>query len=95
MDEEADASREHGAVGREQRVGAYGDGHGDLPSPGGPEAGPPPARQRIPPQHVDHTYHDYSRWAPEWPRTGKRAGENFPSKLHRILSAPENAHVSS
>ena len=47
-----------------------------------------------PPRWVNHTYRDYSHVSAEGLPRRKSATLNFPSKLHRILSTEEFAHVS-
>ena len=51
------------------------------------------------PRRVDHTYRDYSRYSHPAEGGGHQSGrkaqrENFPAKLHLILSTPEHSHVS-
>ena len=51
---------------------------------------------RAPPRQIDHTYHDYSNFpAEELPPVSKTPTNNFPTKLHHILSNPKNENVSS
>jgi hypothetical protein len=48
---------------------------------------------RAPPRRVDHTYRDYSLFLERLPKD-KKGSTNFPAKLHRILSNPdEYSHV--
>ena len=68
-----------------------------TPSPGPAEAGsakPPSRGRQAPPRRVDHTYRDYSHVTTGEDLPRKKSAANFPSKLHRILSTPEFAHVS-
>lgn len=53
-----------------------------------------PQNARAPPRCVDHTYHDYSNFPEEELPHVSKALMNFPTKLHHILSDPENHHVS-
>ncbi|KAL3783831.1 hypothetical protein HJC23_005324 [Cyclotella cryptica] len=48
-----------------------------------------------PPRRIDHTYHDWATYPPDDHalRTTKKSNNNFPAKLHRILSNPEHAHA--
>merc|ERR1719253_533374 len=48
-----------------------------------------------PPRWVNHTYRDYSHVSAEALPRRKSATLNFPSKLHRILSTEEFAHIIS
>ena len=50
---------------------------------------------RAPPRRVDHTYRDYSQFPLDrLPTKSKKGSTNFPAKLHRILSNPdEYSHV--
>ena len=49
---------------------------------------------RAPPRCVDHTYHDYSNFPEEELPHVSKSLMNFPTRLHHILSDPENQHVS-
>jgi hypothetical protein len=52
-------------------------------------------RQLAPPRKTDHSYFDYSTHSPspcECPIT-KRSHDNFPAKLHRLISDPANAEA--
>jgi hypothetical protein len=51
------------------------------------------SNNRAPPRRVDHTYRDYSNF-PTVDLPVLKAPTNFPSKLHHILSDPDNQHVS-
>ena len=42
------------------------------------------------PRHTDHTYRDFSKY----PIRTDRTQNNFPAKLHQILSTPAYSHVS-
>jgi len=53
-----------------------------------------PQNVRAPPRCVDHTYHDYSNFPEEELPHVSNALMNFPTRLHHILSDPENQHVS-
>ncbi|KAL7481176.1 hypothetical protein ACHAW6_006855 [Cyclotella cf. meneghiniana] len=46
-----------------------------------------------PPRRTDHTYHDWAQYPPDDSaiRTTKKSNNNFPAKLHRILSNPEHS----
>ena len=49
---------------------------------------------RAPSRRVDHTYRDYSLFPLDRLPNGKKGSTNFPAKLHRILSNPdEYSHV--
>ena len=50
-------------------------------------------RRRPPPRRVDHTYREYSKFPMNELPSGKK-DNNFPAKVHRILSLPEYASVS-
>ena len=48
------------------------------------------------PKRIDHTYYDYSTYkVGDDFKKGKKAGSNFPAKLHQILSNPAFVHVIS
>jgi hypothetical protein len=51
------------------------------------------SNNRPPPRRTDHTYRDYSNF-PTADLPVLKAPTNFPSKLHHILSDPDNQHVS-
>jgi len=44
---------------------------------------------------VDHTYTDLSRYLQEGRKVSKpkKAGRNFPAKLHRMVSEPRFSHI--
>ena len=46
-------------------------------------------------RYVDHTYRDYSRYVKDGGELlkHKKSGNNFPARLHRVLSDEENADV--
>ncbi len=51
--------------------------------------------KHTPLKFVDHTYHDYSRYIEEGGQLcrHKKSGNNFPARLHKILSEPEYSHL--
>lgn len=51
-------------------------------------------RRRPPPRRVDHTYREYSKFPMNELPSGKK-DNNFPAKVHRILSLPEYASIIS
>ncbi|KAL3803933.1 hypothetical protein ACHAWO_013736 [Cyclotella atomus] len=55
----------------------------------------PTSRKAAPPRQTDHTYHDWAKHPPDdyAIRSSKKADNNFPAKLHRILSNPEHDHA--
>ena len=67
-----------------------------MPSsmPPGSSGGPSSPPHRPPPRRVDHTYRDFSRYAEDGGELikHKKSGNNFPARLHQILSDP--AHVN-
>eukprot|EP00571_Detonula_confervacea_P010867 CAMPEP_0172302126 /NCGR_PEP_ID=MMETSP1058-20130122/3875_1 /TAXON_ID=83371 /ORGANISM="Detonula confervacea, Strain CCMP 353" /LENGTH=381 /DNA_ID=CAMNT_0013012491 /DNA_START=84 /DNA_END=1229 /DNA_ORIENTATION=- len=46
-------------------------------------------------KYVDHTYRDFGRYVEEGGELikHKKSGNNFPARLHQMLSAPEHSHV--
>jgi len=46
-------------------------------------------------KYVDHAYRDFSRYEEEGGQLTKhkKAGNNFPARLHRMLSDPQNSHA--
>jgi len=46
-------------------------------------------------KYVDHTYRDFSRYVDEGGQLikHKKSENNFPARLHKILSEPKNSHV--
>ena len=50
-------------------------------------------RRRPPPRRVDHTCREYSKFPMNELPSGKK-DNNFPAKVHRILSLPEYSSVS-
>lgn len=54
----------------------------------------PTRRGAVSPQYIDHTYHDYSNY-PTSELPAAKLSNNFPSKLHQILSDPVNSHIIS
>lgn len=46
-------------------------------------------------KYVDHTYRDFSRYEEEGGQLTKhkKSGNNFPARLHRMLSDPQNFHA--
>ncbi|KAL7532986.1 hypothetical protein ACHAWF_004307 [Thalassiosira exigua] len=66
--------------------------HGAPP----PHRAPPPAVRAPPPppsRRVDHTYREYSNYPAGDLPAQKKGPQNFPSKLHRILSTPDYDHI--
>lgn len=61
--------------------------------PGSPPPPPPSSSLR----YVDHTYRDYSRYIEEGGKLvkHKKSGNNFPARLHRVLSSTEHHAVIS
>ena len=49
---------------------------------------------RVPSRRMDHTYRDYAYYSLGNLPAASKTPSNFPSKLHHILSDPENHHVS-
>ena len=49
----------------------------------------------LPLKFVDHTYHDFSRYIEEGGELckHKKSGNNFPARLHKILSESEYSHL--
>ena len=49
----------------------------------------------LPLKFVDHTYHDFSRYIEEGGQLckHKKSGNNFPARLHKILSESEYSHL--
>lgn len=47
------------------------------------------------PKFVDHTYQDFSRYLEEGGQLykHKKSGNNFPARLHKILSDAEYSHL--
>jgi hypothetical protein len=45
--------------------------------------------------HVDHSYHDFSRYIQQGGEVPKhkKAGSNFPARLHHMLADPNNSHI--
>ena len=76
-------------------TGILGDGYQTFHDHSLPlECPAPRAVLRAPVQrYVDHTYRDFSNFPLEELPTQKKPANNFPSKLHQILSNPEYAHV--
>jgi hypothetical protein len=55
---------------------------------------PSTTTNRIPSRRMDHTYQDYAYYSTGSLPMPSKTPSNFPSKLHHILSDPENHHVS-
>ncbi|KAL3807890.1 hypothetical protein ACHAXA_009654 [Cyclostephanos tholiformis] len=49
----------------------------------------------VPSRRMDHTYRDYAYYSLENLPAALKTPSNFPSKLHHILSDPENHHIIS
>lgn len=91
-----------GQEGHHDQEGGWHGRHDSWNHPPSAAAGlPPPQRTGAPqppaampaPRRVDHTYHDYSEYPISQLPAGKKRANNFPSKLHQILSTHEYSHV--
>ena len=70
---------------------------GQEPREGGPEADlgyHPGGSKKKAPRRTDHTYRDFSKYPADHIPTDRRTQNNFPAKLHQILSTPAYSHVS-
>eukprot|EP00804_Cyclotella_cryptica_P027675 CCRYP_010293-RB/>CCRYP_010293-RB protein AED:0.05 eAED:0.05 QI:191/1/1/1/0.66/0.75/4/300/416 len=84
---------------------AYGEAtHNDAPVVSAPEhpddsllSDNSNARLAPPPRRTDHTYRDWARHPPDDHeiRPTSKSKNNFPAKLHRILSNPEHSYAIS
>ena len=73
------------------------DDQGRQPREGGPEADlgyHPGGSKKKSPRRTDHTYRDFSKYPADHIPTDRRTQNNFPAKLHQILSTPAYSHVS-
>ena len=54
----------------------------------------PPSSSSSSLRYVDHTYHDFSRFVEEGGKLvkHKKSGNNFPARLHRVLSSTDPCH---
>lgn len=73
------------------------DDHDQQLRKGGPEADlgyHPGGSKKKSPRRTDHTYRDFSKYPADHIPTDRRTQNNFPAKLHQILSTPAYSHVS-
>mmetsp|Transcript_31591 Transcript_31591/g.75437 ORF Transcript_31591/g.75437 Transcript_31591/m.75437 type:complete len:406 (+) Transcript_31591:179-1396(+) len=74
------------------------DDHDQQLRKGGPEADlgyHPGGSKKKSPRRTDHTYRDFSKYPADHIPTDRRTQNNFPAKLHQILSTPAYSHIIS